>query len=282
LRSKTLLAAIMLVLALAPCLAVLGATPTFTVTATLDKPAYYIGETPSLSVDIEWSDLSQNYTMKLVVLNSSGGEVATLDTSIEIPGAVTAEGSTTKTYSLTASTFTAEVGEETYELRLIDTGSGLSVASASFTVRVKSEEIRLSVAWDDASGDRLIEPHESVEFEIFITWAFVNASKTLALYRDSELIDNVAVSAGSGSTQKTYVTTFDSTGVYSLTFKLEDSTGKIIAQKAVAVEVQTRQTVTEQGASILEQGIAWVQQNALVIIVVLGLLLVALIVVKYR
>jgi len=279
LRSKTLLAAVTLILALAPCLAVYAATPTFSVTATLDKPAYYIGETPSLTVELSWSDLTQNYTMKYVVCNSTGDEIATLATSVSVTAP---EGSSSNTYSLDASTFTSEVGEETYELRVIDTASGLTVASASFTVRVKSEEIRLSVAWDDASGDRLIEPHESVEFKIFITWAFVNETKTLALYRDSDLIDNVAVSAGSGSTQKTYVTTFDSTGVYSLTFKLEDSTGKVIAQKAVAVEVQTKQTLTEKSASLIEQGIAWVQQNALVIIVVLGLLLVALIVVKYR
>jgi len=280
LRYKRLSAALALILALAPLLAVLAATPTFTVTATLDKPAYYVGETPTLSVDIEWSDLSQNYTMKLVVLNSTGGEVATLDSAIEIPGATTAEGSTTKTYSLTASIFTAEVGEETYELRVIDTASGLTVASASFTVRVKNEEITINVAWEDASGDRLVEPYETVEFKVFITWTFVNSSKTLALYADDQFVDNVDVSAGSGSAQKSYYTTFDSEGTHSITFRLEDSSGKVVAQKAVAVTVSRK--ITEKGASIIEQGIAWVKQNAIVVIILLGLVLIVLIVMRHR
>ncbi|RLI27081.1 hypothetical protein DRO58_04850 [Candidatus Bathyarchaeota archaeon] len=279
-RYRTLLAALVLILAIAPCLAVMAATPTFSVSATLDKPAYYVGETPSLTVELSWSDLSQDYTMKYVVCNSTGDEVATLDASVSVTGSTDPEGSATETYSLAASIFTSEVGEETYELRVIDTASGLTVASASFTVRVKSEEIRLSVAWEDASGDRLIEPLETVEFKVFITWAFVNASKTLALYADSQLVDNVAVSAGSGSAQKTWLTTFDSEGTHSVTFRLEDSAGKVVAQKAVAVTVGRK--LTEKGASIIEQGVAWVKQNAIVIIILLGLVLVALIVLKHR
>jgi hypothetical protein len=154
------------------------------------------------------------------------------------------------------------------------------VASAKFTVRVKSEEITLMVAWDDSSGDRLVEPYETVNFNIFITWTFVNASKTLALYADSKLIDNVQISQGSGSAQKTYVTTFDSEGTHYISFTLQDSAGKIVAQKSVGITVGTKPT--EKAASIIDQATTWLKQNSLLVIVFLALVLIAVIVVKHR
>jgi len=278
--NRTALLALMLIPVLAWTLmgaVVLASTPTFSVEATLDKPAYYVGEAPSLTVKLTWSGLAQSYTMKYVVVNSTGGAVATLSTNIAVTGE---NGSRSDQFTLSASVFTKEAGEKTYELKVIDTGSGLTVASAKFTVRVKSEEIVISVAWDDSSGDRLVEPYESVEFKIFVTWAFVNASKTLALYADSRLIDNVPISQGSGSAQKTYVTTFDSEGYHSVTFTLQDSSGRLIAQKTVSVNVGRK--LTEKSASIIEQGIAWIKQNSLLVIVLLGLVLIGIVVVKHR
>ena len=269
------LVALLLALMLTPVLAF--AAPTFTVEATLDKPAYYAGETAVLTVKLTWSGLSQSYTMKYVVLNSTGAEIYTLSSSVSVTGN---NGSKSDVFNLPASIFTRDVGEKTYELRVIDTGSGLTVASAKFTVRVKSEEITLMVAWDDSSGDRLVEPYETVNFNIFITWTFVNASKTLALYADSKLIDNVQISQGSGSAQKTYVTTFDSEGAHYISFTLQDSAGKIVAQKSVGITVGTKPT--EKAASIIDQATTWLKQNSLLVIVFLALVLIAVIVVKHR
>jgi len=269
------LVALLLALMLTPVLAF--AAPTFTVEATLDKPAYYAGETAVLTVKLTWSGLSQSYTMKYVVLNSTGAEIYTLSSSVSVTGN---NGSKSDVFNLPASIFTRDVGEKTYELRVVDTGSGLTVASAKFTVRVKSEEITLMVAWDDSSGDRLVEPYETVNFNIFITWTFVNASKTLALYADSKLIDNVQISQGSGSAQKTYVTTFDSEGAHYVSFTLQDSAGKIVAQKSVGITVGTKPT--EKAASIIDQATTWLKQNSLLVIVFLALVLIAVIVVKHR
>jgi hypothetical protein len=269
------LVALLLALMLTPVLAF--AAPTFTVEATLDKPAYYAGETAVLTVKLTWSGLSQNYTMRYVVLNSTGAEIYTLSSSVSVAGN---NGSKSNSFNLPASTFTNAVGEKTYELRVVDTGSGLTVASAKFTVRVKSEEILISVAWDDSSGDRLVEPYETVNFNIFVTWTFVNASKTLALYADSRLIDNVQISQGSGSAQKTYVTTFDSEGAHYVSFTLQDSAGKIVAQRSVGITVGTKPT--EKAASIIDQASTWLKQNSLLVIVFLALVLIAVIVVKHR
>jgi len=269
------LVALLLALMLTPVLAF--AAPTFTVEATLDKPAYYAGETAVLTVKLTWSGLSQSYTMKYVVLNSTGAEIYTLSSSVSVTGN---NGSKSDVFNLPASIFTRDVGEKTYELRVVDTGSGLTVASAKFTVRVKSEEITLMVAWDDSSGDRLVEPYETVNFNIFITWTFVNASKTLALYADSKLIDNVQISQGSGSAQKTYVTTFDSEGAHYISFTLQDSAGKIVAQKSVGITVGTKPT--EKAASLIDQASTWLKQNSLLVIVFLALVLIAVIVVKHR
>jgi hypothetical protein len=269
------LVALLLALMLTPVLAF--AAPTFTVEATLDKPAYYAGETAVLTVKLTWSGLSQSYTMKYVVLNSTGAEIYTLSSSVSVTGN---NGSKSDVFNLPASIFTRDVGEKTYELRVVDTGSGLTVASAKFTVRVKSEEITLMVAWDDSSGDRLVEPYETVNFNIFITWTFVNASKTLALYADSKLIDNVQISQGSGSAQKTYVTAFDSEGTHYISFTLQDSAGKIVAQKSVGITVGTKPT--EKAASIIDQATTWLKQNSLLVIVFLALVLIAVIVVKHR
>lgn len=269
------LVAFLLALMLTPVLAL--AAPTFTVEAVLDKPAYYAGETAVLTVKLTWSGLSQSYTMKYVVLNSTGGEVHTLASSVSVTGN---NGSRSDSFNLPADKFTSATGEKTYELRVIDTGSGLTVASAKFTVRVKSEEIVISVAWDDSSGDRLVEPYETVNFNIFITWTFVNATKTLALYADSRLIDNVQISQGSGSAQKTYVTTFDSEGAHYISFTLQDSAGKIVAQKSVGITVGRKPT--EKAASMIDQTSAWLKQNSLLAIVFLALVLIAVIVVKHR
>jgi hypothetical protein len=269
------LVALLLALMLTPVLAF--AAPTFTVEATLDKPAYYAGETAVLTVKLTWSGLSQSYTMKYVVLNSTGAEIYTLSSSVSVTGN---NGSKSDVFNLPANIFTRDVGEKTYELRVVDTGSGLTVASAKFTVRVKSEEITLMVAWDDSSGDRLVEPYETVNFNIFITWTFVNASKTLALYADSKLIDNVQISQGSGSAQKTYVTAFDSEGTHYISFTLQDSAGKIVAQKSVGITVGTKPT--EKAASIIDQATTWLKQNSLLVIVFLALVLIAVIVVKHR
>lgn len=278
--NRTALLALMLIPILAWTLmgaVVLASTPTFSVEATLDKPAYYVGEAPYLTVKLTWDGLEQNYTMRYVVVNSTGGAVATLSSSISVTGE---NGTKTNTFQLSADTFTKEAGEKTYELRVVDTGSGLTVASAKFTVRVKSEEIMITAAWDDSSGDRLVEPYETVEFKIFVTWAFVNSTKTIALYADNKLIDNIQITQGSGSAQKTYATAFDSEGYHSVTFSLQDSSGRLIAQKTVSVNVGRK--LTEKGASIIDQGVAWIKQNSLLVIVLLGLVLIGIVVVKHR
>jgi len=283
---KTLLAAPLLALALIllPLTAVYAGTPSFNIPeAYPTKAGYYIGESISIYVKLEWSDLSQNYTLDIDLYDVVNG-TKVLDLGTEtIPGA---GGPTSGYKELTYSSLTgltSEAGTKEYEVRVIDTGSGLMVASKRLSITVAEASIALSVAWDDASGDRKIDVNEQVTLTCFITWAFVNASKTDSLYvcidgSSEQLVDTVSITAGSGSAQKTWITAFDSSGVHTVKFTLKDASGDEEAVKSVSLTVGQAAESAPVRASILDL----VKQNIYLIIIVLACIGAAVIIAKYR
>ena len=284
---KTLLAAPLLALALIllPLTAVYADTPSFSIPeAYPTKAGYYIGESVTIYVKLEWSDLAQNYTLDIDLYETVNG-TKVLDLGSEtIPGAGgPASGYKELTYSgLTG--LTDEPGTREYEVRVVDTGSGLLVASKKLSITVAEASIALSVAWDDASGDRQIDVNEQVTLTCFITWAFVNASKTDSLYvavdgGQEQLVDTVSITAGGGSAQKTWITAFDSSGVHTVKFTLKTAEGDVDAQKSVSLTVgRAAETAPAAKASILDL----VKQNIYLIIIVLACVGAAVVVAKYR
>ena len=271
--------AALVLLALYPSAALAGA-PEFSCTAQTGKAAYYIGEDVTVNFELKWQYLTQHYTLNVELWNSSA-KVADLETGKLIDGTHNPNGTYTASY--TVSGLTDEAGSKTYTVKVIDSSSQLVVASAQIQVVVQSRTIYMSVAWDDASGDRKIDTGESVQFTVYITWTFANESESLSLKVNDQgvekLIDVVGISPGSGSTQKTYVTTFENTGTKILSFWLEDSGGKHVVSKSVSVKVGTAETAQTSWIDKITQAI---YENRYVVIVFLALLVAALVLVKYR
>lgn len=275
----TLLSA--LILTLFPLGFAVAGTPTFTATAKVDKAAYYIGEQVSVQFTLEWQYLTQNYTVNIELWNETA-KIATLESGKLIDGAVNANGTYTATY--TRSDLTSEAGTFSYTVKVIDTGSLLTVAEDTFQVVVQGRSIYMSLSWDDATGDRRIDTAESVTFTAYITWTFTNASETLSLkVKDQgveKLIDTVAITAGSGSAQKTYVTSFESAGTYVLTFWLEDADGKQVISKSISVNVGAEEKPAQAGWT--DQILNAVYENRYIVIVFLALLVCALVLIRFH
>ena len=273
-----------LALILLPLTAVYADTPSFSIPeAYPTKAAYYIGESVTIYVKLEWSDLSQNYTLD-IDLYETVNNTKVLDLGSEtIPGAGgPASGYKELTYS-SLTGLTGEAGTMEYEVRVIDTDSGLLVASKKLSITVAEASIALSVAWDDASGDRKIDVNEQVTLTCFITWAFVNASKTDSLYvcidgGSEQLVDTVSITAGGGSAQKTWITAFDSAGVHTVKFTLKNASGDEEAVKSISLTVGEAGGEAPAKASILDL----VKQNIYLIIIVLACIGAAVIIAKYR
>ena len=273
-------AALLALLFLAVPMPALAGAPEFSCTAQTDKAAYYIGEDVTINFELKWQYLTQNYTLNVELWNSTV-KVADLESGRLVDGTHNPNGTYTASY--TVSDLTDEAGSETYIVKVIDSSSQLVVASAQIQVVVQSRTIYMSVAWDDASGDRKIDTGESVQFTVYITWTFANESESLSLKVNDQgvekLIDVVGISPGSGSTQKTYVTTFENTGTKILSFWLEDSGGKHVVSKSVSVNVGTAETAQTSWIDKITQAI---YENRYVVIVFLALLVAALVLVKYR
>jgi len=259
-----------------------AATPSFTITdAYTEKAAYYIGESVTIKVVLEWSDLSQNYTLDIDLYELENGTKVLDLGSLTVPGAGgPASGSQELSYS-SLSGLTSEAGTKEYEVRVIDTGSGLMVASRKLSITVAEASYALAVSWDDANDDRKIDVAESVTFTVYITWTFVNSSKSLALYVDDsgskQLLDTVSVTVGSGSAQKMWTTAWNVAGARVVKFTLEDSE-RIVASKSVTVNVGSEETSAGQRASITDLFV----KNIYVIVIIAACVIMAVIVAKYR
>ena len=262
---------------------VYAGTPGFKVKeAYTDKAAYYIGESVTLYVVLAWENLGQNYTLDIDLYETVN------DTKVQDLGTLTVPGTTYEATDETELTFdsltglTAEPGSTEYEIRVVDTGSGLLVASAKLTITVAEESITLSVAWEDANDDRVIEPNEQVTFTVFITWAFVNASRSYNLFVDDageHLIDAVSITAGGGTAQRTWVTAWPSAGARTLRFMLKDARGDVVAERSLSLTVgQAAQPAQPSKASILDL----IKANIYLIIIVLACVGAAVVVAKYR
>jgi len=254
-----------------------ASSPTFAVDVTPLKSAYYINEDVQVKFELEWQYLTQNYTVNMELWNSTD-KLSNLATGYEVAGATTANGTYTTTYTI--SDLTEEIGSATYYVKVVESGTGLAIAQDSFSITVQSKSIALSVAWDDANKDRTIDVAESVTFNIYLTWAFVNETKTATLYVTDngieQVIDTIEISAGSGSATKTYVTSYDSAGTKTVSFKVEDSEGTVLAQKTASVTVGgIATTVTEKSASFVDDLSNFVRNNLMLLIVFMAIVVVA-------
>lgn len=249
-------------------------SPVFVSTVSADKPAYYVGETVQVTYKLEWRGVSGNYTFNVQLWN----ETHALETlgSVQVSQA---NGTLSRLYSLTD--VTKDAGIYTYKIKTVEASTRLTVSEAILKVSVESESITLSIAWDDSSGDRKIDPAETVVFTIYVNWAFVNASKLAVLKVNDggyvKTIDNVAISQGAGSVSKTYISSFDVNGIHTLQFYLE-ADNKVIASKAISVQVGQ----TAERGSWLDVLNAAVEnyKNILMFIAVVVLFAILLLVIK--
>jgi len=264
----------------------LAGSPTFEVSkAQPDKPAYYIGETVTINFELKWQYLTQNYTVNIELWNSTD-KIATLESSKLIDGTHNANGSYSTTYQRTD--LTSEVGTKEYTIKVIDTSSLLTIASASFQVVTQEKSLYMSAAWDDANDDRKIDTSESVTFTIYITWTFANASETYSLKVNDngveKIVDTVSVSAGSGSATKTYVTAFENEGSYTLTFWLENADGEQVISKSINVNVggETSQAQASIWEQLAEQIKSALEQYSYAIIIILVVVIITVVIIKYK
>jgi len=266
------LSIVLLILAMSICVTgVLSvhAAPSFTLTAKTTKTAYYLGEDVTFNAVIAWSGLSRNYTVDVQLWNSTAA-LETLESSVALIGE---NGSLDKSY--TVNELTEKVGTSTYNIKFVETTTGLTIASAQCSILVQDKSVSLAVAWADSNSDRVIDAQESVSFTIYINWAFINETTSAVLIANDngyeKVIDSVTLSAGSGSAQKMYVTSFDSAGIKTLHFWLEDAAGKQITGKAISLTVGQQITQQEGRGSILDTVNGYATQFA-------GLILVAVVI----
>jgi len=272
---KALLAALIVaLLAAIPMFPAASAAPQFTATASTTKAAYYLGEDVTITFKLAWQGLSQNYTVNVVLANSTA-DVEVLESNLQISGE---NGSISKTY--TVSGITNRIGSQTYYVKAVETSTGLTVAQAQISFVVQSQSVMMSIAWADANNDRQIDPQETVTFTVYINWAFVNQTINAVLKVNDgieKVIDNVQLSAGSGSAQKTYVTSFESAGAKTLTFWLEDANGNKLATKSITLTVGAApEQVSANQGTWLDQinSIASQYAGIILILVVIAILVI--------
>jgi len=274
-----MLVLLMLTAVLGGAMAFAAGTPTFTIKkAQPTEAGYYIGADVDIAFELQMKYLAQNYTLDIELWNSTD-KLTTLDDDKVLPGAGNGGNYTYETTYQNVADLTDEVGTHSYTIKVIDTSSGLLVASKSFSVLVAEESISLSVSWSDASQDRQIDVAESVTFTVYTTWTFVNESKSCSLYVTSggqeTLVDSVSITAGSGSATDTWSTSWASAGTQTVTFTLKDADGETL--KTVQATVQVGQT--EESAS---SGASWtdlIMDNIYVVLVIVAV--IAIVVVYY-
>jgi len=202
--------------------------PTFSLTATPNKPAYYIGEDVKLSVNFEYKYLTSSHNVSLVLTYVNGTLIQYLANLTNI------SGNGIYTNEFTISGLTDEIGTFDYYVKAKE--GEIILAQAKFTINVAKESYQLIVAWIDASGDRKIDPQESVTFNIYLQWNFVNESRSIGIYLDDTLLGMINITTSSGSDSLQYQTAFDE-GEYTLVFEARFSNGTTITQKIVNIKV---------------------------------------------
>jgi len=274
--------AVMAIIGLIPAARATG-TPTFTILkAKPTEAGYYIGAAVDIAFELKMQYLSQNYTLDIELWNSTD-KITLLDDDKVLPGAGNPGNYTYETTYQDVSGLTKEAGSHTYTIRVIDTGSGLLVAKKDLSILVAKESISLSVSWSDASQDRQIDIAESITFTCYITWTFVNESKSCSLYVTSDgqqtLVDAVSVTAGSGSASKTWSTSWASAGTQTITFTLKDADGTTIKTVQATVHIgQTAEESTGRSASWTDLII----QNIYMILIFACIIVAAVVWAKYR
>lgn len=279
-RLKCLAVVLMALMALLVAPAVVFAAPVFSVDAVPNKTAYYVGEAASLTVKVSWSGLSQSYTVNVELWNSTA-KLAALKSGLSIPGASQPNGTISETYQVNV--LTQKAGSFVYYVKIVEASTGLAVAQDSFTITVQRESIVLSVAWEDASKDRIVEVNEPLTFTVFISWAFVNQSFTGTVYVVDQgmetVLGTVDFTVGSGSKQLTYYASYETPGAKTVAFRVEDAAGKSVASKTVSLVVSGQ--AAEKG--FLGSVMDWINEHQAIfyaIVIILGLIIVALLIRK--
>jgi len=272
--SMGLLVLLLAVMALG-CVFAAGAS--FAVDVVPAKTAFYIGEAVPLTVKISWSGLTQNYSVNVELWNATA-VVKTLESSVSIPGASEGNGTLTKNYNVQG--LTDKTGSFVYYVKLVEVSTGLAVAQDSFGFSVQSESIVISVAWEDASKDRQVDVSEPVTFTVFISWAFVNESFTGTVYvfdnGIEKVLGTVDFSVGSGSKSLTYLSSYETAGPKTVTFKIVDPEGKTVAVKSVSLVVA--------GAEKEASWLSFIERHKTLVyalLILLGLIIIALIIKKH-
>ena len=248
--------------------------PTYSLTATPDKAAYHIGATPQLSVILDYKDSgSLNITLKV----AETGQV--LVSGLGISGT----GQYTNTFALAmdqdgdgVNDYTNSTGTRTYTLKAVDEGSLITIASCQFTLTVQEESVVINVAWEDADGDRVIEPSEPITLHIQVVWAFLKADKPVSLYVGDVLVTGFTLSGETGQQTFDHMISFDSTGPKYVTIKLVDNEGDVVATRTITLTVQEQARAEATGGIM-----AFISQNMLVI-ALLAVIVVLLIVIAVR
>lgn len=259
--------------------AVLIVQPTLSATAeitgfsiTPSKAAYYIGETPTVTVKFTYKNVANNTALKIEIYNSSNDLVFTISGITLIGDASLLNGTYEQQHNL-ASNFTEKTGSETYTAKLIDVSTGYKLGETSFTINVETESILLVVSWLDASQDRVIEVNEYVTFSVFTQWSFVNESKSATLYAkyggNEYTIDTVSITAGSGQESDTWQTAFSSEGTHVITFELRDSDGDILAKTTVTITVGQQEEAETTIWDIINANLPYIAIACLLVIIII-------------
>ena len=224
--------ATVLVLVLGAAAPRVNAAGTFSLNATTNKAAYYKGEQVILAVNFGWQLLTQNHTVELALYAENGTKLESL-ANVSI---TTENGTYQNSFQLVG--YTDKEGSTTYIVRA--TESDLVLAEDNIAIQVEVAAYRLTVAWSDESDDRKVDPNELVTFTIFIDWTFLNASENATLYVSIDgkesIIGNVLMTAGSGSLQENYQTSFEK-GEHTIVFLLKNSESNVLTQKALSFTV---------------------------------------------
>ncbi|MGQ4834449.1 MAG: hypothetical protein ACP6IS_11225 [Candidatus Asgardarchaeia archaeon] len=231
--ARILLPAVFAFLIVGSAVPVNAATAQFSLTAVTDKGAYYIGEPVNLRVDFSWENLASNHTVVISLYALNGTKLQGLHTLVDISG----NGTYTNVFSISG--LTEEKGSTQYIVKAVE--NDIVLAEDQFTVNVETPSYRLTVAWSDETNDRKIDVNELITFNIFIDWAFLNASQNATLYvsidGNEQIIQTVNLAHPSGSAQITYQITFDKEGVHTVVFSLRDSKSNTLASKAITFKV---------------------------------------------
>ena len=266
-------------------------SPTFTIeTASETSGSLPIDGDATIKVVTTWDSFTANATIDIKLYNSTDNQVATLETSHQIP--VTDINGTLLTdtdtqgpdgeYSQTYTGITGlseEPGTNTYTVKLVDSTSGIVYASKDLVINVAEEDITLGVTWQDTDNNRIIDTGESVTFTYHVDWVFIQDTETHTVWvaynqDDPQQRGTISITQGSGSSTGTFTKGWNTDGTKTVTVELRDSAGTKIKTLEIPIKVggttpQPQPNTPEPQSSSL---IAVIQANPALTIIILSII----------